>query len=460
MEAVEIHEKHNLWSNLRKRYLKFQLSLTPQQNLLYGFINYTVIGWLLLCLPLFHKQPVAWLDNLFIATSAISTTGLTTVSVIDSYNWGGQFITLLLIQIGGVGYMTFTSFIMLSMKSELTHWHQRILNSEFAMPKGFQINDFIRSVIVFTILIETLGAISLYIVFQRAGVDHNFALWSSIYHSVSAFCTAGFGLYSNSCENFADNTSLNIVISVWSIFGSLGFIVVTDFWNRITGKTKVISFTTKIILLVTGVLSLAGTILIYAFEPTVRAYPGLEKIQVSFFQSMTALTTVGFNTIPINNLSLPMLLIIVLLMYVGASPSGTGGGMKSTTFVALIAIMVSRIRARRRVTFLGKAIPLERMYVATSTFMLYAAVIFMATFLLSITDSTFSLQNILFEITSAIGTVGLSTGITSALSASGKLVVIAVMFIGRIGVITFGLAILAKRKQQLDEKDEKADLAV
>lgn len=460
MEAVEIHEKHNLWSNLRKRYLKFQLSLTPQQNLLYGFISYTVIGWLLLCLPLFHKQPVAWLDNLFIATSAISTTGLTTVSVIDSYNWGGQFITLLLIQIGGVGYMTFTSFIMLSMKSELTHWHQRILNSEFAMPKGFQINDFIRSVIVFTILIETLGAISLYIVFQRAGVDHNFALWSSIYHSVSAFCTAGFGLYSNSFENFADNTSLNIVISVLSIFGSLGFIVVTDFWNRITGKTKVISFTTKIILLVTGVLSLAGTILIYAFEPTVRAYPGFEKIQVSFFQSMTALTTVGFNTIPINNLSLPMLLIIVLLMYVGASPSGTGGGMKSTTFVALIAIMVSRIRARRRVTFLGKAIPLERMYVATSTFMLYAAVIFMATFLLSITDSTFSLQNILFEITSAIGTVGLSTGITSALSASGKLVVIAVMFIGRIGVITFGLAILAKRKQQLDEKDEKADLAV
>ncbi|MBX2956579.1 MAG: potassium transporter TrkH [Cyclobacteriaceae bacterium] len=460
MEAVEIHEKHNLWSNLRKRYLKFQLSLTPQQNLLYGFISYTVIGWLLLCLPLFHKQPVAWLDNLFIATSAISTTGLTTVSVIDSYNWGGQFITLLLIQIGGVGYMTFTSFIMLSMKSELTHWHQRILNSEFAMPKGFQINDFIRSVIVFTILIETLGAISLYIVFQRAGVDHNFALWSSIYHSVSAFCTAGFGLYSNSFENFAGNTSLNIVISVLSIFGSLGFIVVTDFWNRITGKTKVISFTTKIILLVTGVLSLAGTILIYAFEPTVRAYPGFEKIQVSFFQSMTALTTVGFNTIPINNLSLPMLLIIVLLMYVGASPSGTGGGMKSTTFVALIAIMVSRIRARRRVTFLGKAIPLERMYVATSTFMLYAAVIFMATFLLSITDSTFSLQNILFEITSAIGTVGLSTGITSALSASGKLVVIAVMFIGRIGVITFGLAILAKRKQQVDEKDEKADLAV
>jgi trk system potassium uptake protein TrkH len=459
MEAVEIHEKHNLWSNLRKRYLKFQLSLTPQQNLLYGFISYTIIGWLLLCLPLFHKQPVAWLDNLFIATSAISTTGLTTVSVIDSYNWGGQFITLLLIQIGGVGYMTFTSFIMLSMKSELTHWHQRILNSEFTMPKGFQIKDFIRSVIVFTIMIETLGAISLYLVFHAAGVDHNFAIWSSVYHSISAFCTAGFGLYNNSFENFASNTSLNIVISVLSICGSLGFIVVTDFWNRITGKVKVISFTTKIILLVTGTLSLAGTSMIYAFEPAVKSYHGIEKIVVSFFQAMTALTTVGFNTIPISSLSLTILLVIVLLMYVGASPSGTGGGMKSTTFVALIAIMVSRIRARRRVTFLGKAIPLERMYVATSTFMLYAAVIFMATFLLTITDDTLALQHILFEITSAIGTVGLSTGITSSLSDAGKAIIIAVMFIGRIGVITFGLAILAKRKQ-LDEKDEKADLAV
>lgn len=459
MEAVEIHEKHNLWSNLRKRYLKFQLSLTPQQNLLYGFISYTVIGWLLLCLPLFHNQPVAWLDNLFIATSAISTTGLTTVSVIDSYNWGGQFITLLLIQIGGVGYMTFTSFIMLSMKSELTHWHQRILNSEFTMPKGFQIKDFIRSVIVFTIMIETLGAISLYLVFHAAGVDHNFAIWSSVYHSISAFCTAGFGLYNNSFENFAGNTSLNIVISILSICGSLGFIVVTDFWNRITGKVKVISFTTKIILLVTGILSLAGTSMIYAFEPTVKSYHGIERIVVSFFQAMTALTTVGFNTIPISSLSLSILLVIVLLMYVGASPSGTGGGMKSTTFVALIAIMVSRIRARRRVTFLGKTIPLERMYVATSTFMLYAAVIFMATFLLTITDDTLALQHILFEITSAIGTVGLSTGITSSLSDAGKAIIIAVMFIGRIGVITFGLAILAKRKQ-LDEKDEKADLAV
>ena len=451
-------EKRSRWYHFRRQYTKFQLALSPQQNVLYGFLSYTVIGWLLLCIPLFHKQPVSLLDNLFIATSAISTTGLVTVSISDSYNWFGQCITLVLVQSGGVGYMTFTSFIMLSMKSGLTHWHQRILNSEFAMPRGFQISDFIKSVIIFTITLETLGAISLFIVFRQAGVEHNFALWSSIYHSVSAFCTAGFGLYNNSFESFANNAALNTIISILALCGSLGFIVVTDFWNRITGKNKAISYTTQMIFLVLTTLLTVGTIMIYLFEPSLNTVASGDRLITSFFQAMTALTTVGFNTVPLGSFSLSILLIIVLLMYVGASPSGTGGGMKSTTFIALIAIMLSRIRGKSRVSFLGKAIPLDRMYVATSTFMLYASVIFISTFLLTLTDP-FPLHSILFETTSAIGTVGLSTGITPQLSSYGKLVLIGVMFIGRIGVITFGLAILSRRNQT-DERMDKADLAL
>src|SRR5690606_15026517 len=142
-----------------RKYRKFQVSLTPQQNLLYGFLSYTVIGWLLLCIPWFHKQAVSAIDSLFIATSAISTTGLVTVSVFDTYNGMGQFIIMLLFQIGGIGYMTFTSFILLSKSSQLTHWHQRVLNTEFTMPKGFQIKDFLKSVIIFTIVIEAIGAL-------------------------------------------------------------------------------------------------------------------------------------------------------------------------------------------------------------------------------------------------------------------------------------------------------------
>ncbi|MBF03749.1 MAG: potassium transporter TrkH [Flavobacterium sp.] len=443
--------------NITKRYRKFQLSLSPQQNLLYGFLTYTFIGCILLCLPICHKQFVNPIDNLFTATSAISTTGLVTVSVFDSYNWLGQFIVMLLIQIGGIGYMTFTSFVLLSKKSPLTHWHQRVLNAEFSMPKGFEIKDFLKSVIIFTIVIETLGALCFYIAFTQEGVEHNFAMWSSIFHSVSSFCTAGFGLYNDSFEQFADNTSINTIISVLSICGSLGFIVVTDFWNRFSGKTKTITYTTKIIFGVITLLLTFGTIMFYFFEPSINNLQD-SKLMASFFQSMSALTTVGFNTIPIGKLSLVIQLVLIFLMYVGASPSGTGGGMKSTTLTALIAIMWNRIRNNKQVTFFGKVIPIERLYVATSVFILYASVLFVSTFFLALTENL-PLDKILFETTSAIGTVGLSTGITGSLTAFGKINLIMVMFIGRLGVLTFGLAILAKRKGIKTKMDE-CDLAV
>lgn len=442
---------------LVKQYRKFQLSLSPQQNLLYGFLVYTAAGWILLCLPIFQKQAVSALDNLFIATSAISTTGLATVSVYDTYNWTGQFILLLLIQIGGIGYMTFTSFVLLSNKSPLTHWHQRVLNAEFSLPKGFEINDFLRSVIIFTIIIEIIGALCFYIAFTQAGVEHNFAIWSSIFHSVSSFCTAGFGLYNDSFEQFAGNTSINLIIAVLSILGSLGFIVVTDFWNRITKKTKAITYTTKTIFGVTTLLLGVGTLMIYFFEPSVMHLEE-NRFMISFFQSMTALTTVGYNTIPFGKFSLGVMLVVLFLMYVGASPSGTGGGMKTTTLTALIAIMWNRIRNNKQVKFFGKVIPIERLYVATSVFILYASVIFLSTFLLAMTED-FSLDQILFETTSAIGTVGLSTGITGSLSSWGKTVLIVVMFVGRLGVLTFGLAILARRTE-IKTKADEGDLAV
>jgi trk system potassium uptake protein len=442
---------------LIKKYRKFQLTLSPQQNLLYGFLSYTFMGWLLLCVPFVHKQAVSALDCLFIATSAISTTGLVTVSVFDTYNWLGQFIVMTLFQIGGIGYMTFTSFVLLSKKNPLSHWHQRVLNAEFAMPKGFDIKDFLKSIVVFTIVFETIGALGFYIAFIRAGVEPNFALWSSIYHSVSAFCTAGFGLYNDSFEQFAGNRFINVLISVLAICGSLGFIVVTDFWNRLSGKTKAITFTTKTIFGVTILLLVLGTVMIYYFEPSVSRL-GEDQLMVSFFQSMTALTTVGFNTVPIGDFCLGVLLVTTFRMYVGASPSGTGGGMKSTTLTALVAIMWNRIRNHKQVTFFGRVIPLERLYVATSVFMLYAMVLFISTFLLAMTED-FPLHQILFETTSAIGTVGLSTGITGGLTSWGKVVIIFTMFVGRLGVLTFGLAILA-RKSEITTRAGEADLAV
>lgn len=198
--------------------------------------------------------------------------------------------------------------------------------------------------------------------------------------------------------------------------------------------------------------------MIYYGESSLNQLGSGLRLMISFFQAMSALTTVGFNTIPLGDLSLGVLLILILLMYIGASPSGTGGGLKSTTLTALIAIMWSRIRNNKQVSFFGKIIPLERLYVATSLFILYASVIFLSTFIMSLSEDL-PLDKLLFEVTSAIGTVGLSTGITGSLSDFGKTVLVLNMFLGRLGLLTFGLAILARRKESVTNGDE-ADLVV
>lgn len=458
MNTINIKRKRSLVGQVLLGIVKKMRHLTPQQNLLFGFAIYTLSGWLLLCLPFAQKLSTGMLDNLFIASSAISTTGLATVSVSDHYTLFGQMVVLLLIQIGGVGYMTFGSFILLSKKSPLNLVRKKVLLTEFTMPQGFDLRDFIKSVIVFTVFIEMIGAVLLYFSFVRLGVAPTEAIWSGIFHSISSFCTAGFGLYNNSFENYASDPGINIIVSALSILGALGFIVVTDFWYWIRGKTKNITHTSKAILLVMFGLLAIGTITLFIFEPSVHAFNQGDRWMVSFFQAMTALTTVGFNTIPIMHLSLPALMLLVLLMYVGASPSGTGGGLKSTTFTAIIAILWNKMRGNENVVFLGRIIPTQRLYIATSSFILYTAVLFFATCLMTVSE-VFPLHDLLFETASALGTVGLSTGITSQLSDGGKLILTITMFIGRVGLLTIGLSILAKRKRDNAIK-EKADLAV
>ncbi|GMQ33451.1 TrkH family potassium uptake protein [Algoriphagus taiwanensis] len=425
-------------------------------NLVWGFFLYTLVGFGLLSIPLFHKTSVGFLDNLFISTSAISTTGLVTVSLYDSYNFIGQLIVMGLFQIGGIGYMTLTTYYLLFTTKNLTHWHHKIIGTEFTLPRTIKVNDFIRSVIVFTTVMETLGAISFYIAFKQTGMEPLKAIWFSIFHSVSAFCTAGFGLFNDSFESYSDNIFINIIISVLAIAGSLGFIVITDLWYRFRGRSQNISFTTKIITYGFVLLLFIGTTLVYFAETSIQSSDS--RFSESFFQAMTAMTTVGFNTISTGELSLPILLFITFLMYIGASPSGTAGGMKITTLTAMISVLKSRLFGQKQISFLNKTIPFERLYVATSTFILYTSIIFLFTFLLTFTEH-FEFEKILFEVASALGTVGLSTGITGDLSSTGKLLVIILMFIGRVGVLTFGFALLERQSKDSPEPIED-DLAV
>ncbi|AQS94037.1 potassium transporter TrkH [Polaribacter sp. BM10] len=445
------------YKKLSNWYRKLQISKSPQMNLVWGFFLYTLTGFILLSIPLFHKTDIAFLDNLFISTSAISTTGLVTVSIFDSYNFFGQFIIMGLIQIGGIGYMTLTTYYLIFTTKKITHWHSKLIGTEFTLPNTIQIKDFIKSVIIFTLVMEIIGAILFYFAFTNAGMDNLKAVWFSIFHSISTFCTAGFGLFNDGFESYQDNTFINTIISILAISGSLGFIVITDLWYRISGKSKEISFTTKIIIYGFLFLLILGTLLIYSSE-SLSILGSSSTLMTSFFQAMSAMTTVGFNTIAIGEFSLPILLLITFLMYIGASPSGTAGGMKITTLTAMLAILKSRLFGQTKITFLNRLIPFERIYVATSTFMLYTSLIFLFSFLLSYFEK-FSFESILFEVASALGTVGLSTGITGDLSNIGKILIIILMFIGRVGVLTFGFALLQQKSKGI-KKIKLDDLAV
>jgi trk system potassium uptake protein TrkH len=367
----------------------------------------------------------------------------------------------ILFQVGGIGYMTLTTYYLLFTTKTITRWHNKIIGAAFTMPETIKVGDFIRSAILFTVVMEVLGTIAFYLAFTAAGMGAGQAVWYSIFHSISAFCTAGFGLFNDSFEGYSENVAINVIISVLAIAGSLGFIVITDLWYQLSGKTKAISFTTKIVIYGFLVLLTLGTVLLYTTEPLVHA-TGEGALMKSFFGAMTAMTTVGFNTVSTGGLRVPLLLVVVFLMYIGASPSGTAGGMKITTLTAMISVLKSRLFGEKQVTFFNRRIPYERLFVATSTFILYTSLIFLFSILLSYTEEKMAYERILFEVASALGTVGLSTGITGDLSAVGKALVILLMFIGRVGVLTFGFALLERRRGSGLTEDQhiEDDLAV
>ncbi|MCF8054737.1 MAG: potassium transporter KtrB [Deltaproteobacteria bacterium] len=414
------------------------------------------MGWLFLSLPVSTvASKVSALDLLFISTSAVSTTGLATASTGNDFTLFGQIIILILIQLGGLGYMTCGSFVVLSRSATLSARRQNVGKTVFSMPQEFRVDKFIRSVIVFTLITEVIGAIALYIAFMNAGISN--PLWTSIFHSVSAFCTAGFSLYDNSFEAFQGNVPVNIILGILSYLGAIGFIVFVDGWRCIIGKTKRLTLTSRIIISTTLWLSVAGVILFFVAEPNIQHLPPYDRIVTSSFQVMNAITTTGFNSIPIGGLSTASLFLIIMLMIIGASPSGTGGGLKTTTFTAAFGMIRSVIRGHERVTFWGKEIPEERMRLAISSIGFYIMALIIGCYLLALAENH-PFEGLLFEAASALGTVGLSTGITGVLSPIGKLIIIMLMFVGRLGPLLFGIALFLPANTAGDEIKE--DLAI
>ena len=240
---------------LARRLFQRVAGLDPARLVLLGYASYIVLGWAALCLPwsVHAGVPATWLDHLFTATSAVSTTGLATVGTATTYTGFGEFVVLLLIQFGGLGYMTISSCLLLAVSGRLEPWRERVGAASLALPADFNVKQFLKLTVGYTLAIEAAGAYFLYPSFRDAGAEA--PVWQAVFHSVSAFCTAGFGLYGDSFESFRTDTFLNGTIIALSYLGAIGFIVVHDVWLSLAGRKLRVTFTTKVILAATAAVS-------------------------------------------------------------------------------------------------------------------------------------------------------------------------------------------------------------
>lgn len=428
---------------------------SPVRYVALGYLAYMALGWGLLSLPTAQAVPVGAVDALFLAVSAVSTTGLVTVDPAGSFTFFGEVVILLLIQIGGLGFMTIGSFAWAALSQPVGPLRERVARTVFSVSATEDIRRFLRRSVVFALAVETAGAAALYPLLLARGVED--PAWSALFHSVSAFCTAGFALFPDSLERFGADPAVLGVIGAISLLGALGFLVVSELWDRARGRRAALGVTARLVLRALPLLIVGGTAALLAVEPAIRDRPWPEAPLAALFQALSATTTVGFNSIPTAGLVPAAVMVLYLLMLIGASPSGTGGGLKVTTVAVLLALIRASARGGE-VRLFGQPVREERVRQAASILAVSVLVLGLALFALSLTEDI-AFDRLLFEALSALGTVGLSLGVTGELTEAGKLIVAALMAIGRIGVLGFAVA-LAMQARQEDRRAEPADVAL
>ena len=427
--------------------------LHPAKILVLGYFFYALIGCMILWLPICHLKEAHFLDHFFTAVSAVSTTGLTTIDIGTTYNLFGQCVIAILIQLGGIGYMTFSSFILLCTAQKLSAYRRKVGASTFAFPNHFSIHEFIISVIVFSFICEFIGTCALSFFFWQHGAEQFF--WKAIFHSISAFCTAGFSLFGDSLNALQENVWFTFIISSLSILGSLGFIVALDFYKRITGEKDSISFTTKIILVMTLLFLTIGTGVFFFMETISSKHSVWQEWMIGFFQVTSAVTTTGFSTVDIGSLSTPMLILLAFLSTFGAAPSGTGGGIKNTTFATLVSFVKQTLKGKPT-TILNHIISASPVKIATVAFIYYVFSLSLALFLIVFFEKG-SFLPVFFEAANALNNSGLSMGLTPELTNFGKVIISVLMLMGRVGILTFGVAI-SSQEDSRSSAYKKAEL--
>jgi len=443
--------------NIKKFSFGF-LELKPAKIVFLSFACLIGIGTFLLMLPASSAKlgsTIGFVDALFVITSAACVTGLSTISVGNDLSVFGQLVVLVVIQIGGLSIMTLYSSITVLLGKNLSTKERVLMQDLHDAVSLEELFEVIFNIVKYTFFIELWGGIILTFAFSYEGFDFGYAMYLGFFHSISAFCNAGFSVFDNNLENFNTIPLIHGTISILIILGGIGFIVLKECWEAIFERKPMYKFSlhSKIVLLTTFFLLLSGTVFIFFSEylTTLEGYNLWEKLQIAWFQSVT-LRTAGFSSIPLMNLQTPTIFVFIILMAIGGSPGSTAGGIKTTNFAILLQSIRTTLKGRRKVQMFDRILEPKDVIKAVSLVFLYG---FLAsTFLLVFIsiETKIGFLPLLFEIISAFSTVGLTLGVTPLLSVSGKLLISLVMFVGRIGPLTFVLAV-GERESGLPEAE-------
>ena len=433
---------------IRSREKGFFYSINPARLFALSFLFVIIGGTFLLKLPKATNFSLSWIDTFFVSTSAVCVTGLSTVNLSEAFTIQGQSIILLLIQIGGLGMVTLTAFIALFIQKGFRLSDQFIVGQILDDSNISSLSRMLKNIIRITFLFELLGVILLYFLWDNTGLSSFNRIFNAVFHSVSAYCNAGLSNLPQGLQTpgYSSYTSSLIVIMILIIAGGLGFYTFSDIINpkkKDFPRGQRLRLQTRIVLFSYLVLIFAGAILIWFFQRAQwKDLPVGQQIINSIFTSVAS-RTAGFSIVEIGNMLIPPLMIVIFLMYIGGAPNSTAGGIKVTTAVTLFVSLWGFIKGKERIELARRTIPMLLIRRAFIILISSILLIFTALFLLNITEKQ-NYFDLFFEIVSAFGTVGLSRGITPFLSDWGKLIIIFVMYFGRIGMFTLALVVTDK----------------
>ncbi|MBM6619459.1 TrkH family potassium uptake protein [Bacillus suaedaesalsae] len=428
------------------------ITFNPSQLLVFVFFTSILVGTTLLKLPFSTTLPISWIDALFTATSAMTVTGLAVVDTGSVFTTFGECVIMVLIQVGGLGIMSFAVLIFMVLGKKIGLKERMVIQQALNQSSLGGMINLVKHLFIFSLTIEMIAMVFLSI---RWVPEYGLVkgLYYSLFHSVSAFNNAGFGLWSDSLMGYVGDPIVNLTISSLFIIGGIGFTVLMDI--RYKKNFRSLSLHSKIMLCGTFILNICAMFIIFALEysNSFSDFTIWEKIWASYFQAVSP-RTAGFNSVDLTLLSEPSILFMIILMFIGAGSGSTGGGIKLTTFIVIVLSVITYLKGKEEIVIARRSISEKLMVKSLAITMISLLFVVSAIFILSITEEA-PLLHVFFEVVSAFGTVGLTLGLTYSLTSIGKLVIITVMLIGKLGPLTLVYSIAKQEKEKVRYPSEE-----